>query len=246
MDRSSNLNRTKLTNNKCEELETSEELEGENYYRVQLEMAEQMHATERPEMLSQILDHDLAMPQHAMREILTKISFATFDLQDNEVNQINEKIIKKLPEMVEGRTIDKAANDVKGIAEIMLTATIIRSSFVRSHLQSKLAEAAGKIGNQLYAEYMFDALINTYNLMQCEDIHKLITTAAPLIGLMPRERQLQCLIDLYRALPDQAEERLACLEAMMNETAKIPESHDSMTVLSMLNQEIYKLRIENN
>jgi hypothetical protein len=245
MHRSSNISRSNLTEKQNEERETFTKLEGEKYYRNQLEIAEQMDGTERPAVLSQILESDLAMPQNSMREILTKISFATFDLQDDEVNQINEKIIKKFSAMVQGRTIDSAAHDLKGIAEIMLTATIIRSDKVISYLQTKLTEAAGEIKNQLFAEYMFDTLINPYNLIQCKDINRLISTASSLISFMPQDAMLKCIINLYRALPDQAKDRLICLEAIINHATKLPESHDSMTVLSMINQEIYKLRLEN-
>ena len=244
MHRSSNINRANFTERQNEEQETFAKLEAENYYRNQLEIAEHMDANARPEVLSQILDSDLAMPQNSMREILTKISFATYDLQDDEVNQVNEKIIKKFSAMVQGRTIDSAAHDLKGIAEIMLTATIIRSNEVISHLQTKLVEAAGEMRNQLFAEYMFDTLINPYNLIQCEDINRLISTAASLISLMPQDAQLKGMLNLYRALPDQAEDRLICLEAMISDATKISESHDSMTILSMINQEIYKLRLD--
>ena len=244
MDHSSNINRANLIDRQSEGIETFAELNDENYYRDQLEIAEQMLATERTAILCQILDSNLAMPQNATREILSKISFASYDLSNDEVKQINKRIIKKFPEMVHEQTIDKAAHDLKGITEIMLTATIIRPNEVRTDLQNLLAEAAGKIQNQLFAEFMFDALINPYNITQCDDINGLISTAASLITHMPQDRQLKSLINLYRVLPDQAEERLVGLESMINHTAKIPESHDSMTVLSMLNQEIYKLRLE--
>lgn len=244
MDRASSINRQSHFAIITKETETSEYLESENYYRQQLEIAESMHPAERPAMLSQILESNLEMPQNSAREILSQIANATYDLQDTDVMQINEKIIKKFPQIAERNTIDKTAHDLKGVAEVMLTATIIRSNEVALHIQCELAAIATNIRNQLFTEFTFDTLINTYNLIQCEDINKLISAAASLIALLPEERQLKGLVQLYRALPDQPEKRLAGLEAMMRQTDKIPEAHDSFTILSILNHEIYKLRLE--
>ena len=244
MNRSSSINRQNYSEIQTPKTIISEYSESENYCRHQLEISERMLPAERTAMLNQILESDLKIPQNSAREILSQVATATYDLHDADVMQINENIIKKFPQIAEGNSINEAANDLKSVAEIMLIATIIRPNEVTLYIQCELAAIAAKIENQLFAEYTFDTLINTYNLIQCDDINKLITAAASLIYLLPEEKQLKSLVQLYRALPEDPENRLAGLEAMMRQTDKIPETYDSFTVLSILNNEIYKLRLE--
>ena len=244
MNRSSSINRQSYSEIQTPKKVTSEHSESENYYRHQLEIAERMLPAERSVMLNQILESDLKIPQNSAREILSKIATGTNDLHDADVMQINENIIKKFPQIAEGNNINEAVNNLKNVDKTMLISKIIRHNEVTLHIQCELAAIAEKIKNQLFAEFTFDTLINTYNLIQCDDINKLITAAASLIYLLPEERQLKSLVELYRALPEEPENRLAGLEAMMRQTDKIPETYDSFTVLSILNNEIYKLRLE--
>ncbi len=81
------------------------------------------------------------------------------------------------------------------------------------------------------------------NLTYTKNRSELIKQAAQLIPSLPEKRQLDCALVLYRALPENLTQRVKGLEAIMAHTATVPESHDSFTVLNIMNTELFKIRL---
>ena len=243
MDRLPSTNRTKHFEIHTPESENSEQFENEKYFYEQLEMADLAQLGERAAVLSHILESHLQVPQQSMCELLSQIVLVTFGLDDNEATQINEKILNKFLSMAHGQTINSAAHDMKSVAELMLTSAIIRPSEFVWQLEIQLAATAEKIDNPLFSQYTFEKITSPLNLKNSENINQQILAAASLLPSLPQERQLECLLVLYRMLPNEPQERLSGLEAIMTYKGKIPETHDSFSVLGSINQEIYELRL---
>ena len=208
-----------------------------------LDQASQTHPAKRADLLHQILDGQVTIPTTSLAEVLNEIVLASYDLSEEKAWELTIKIVGRLEEILQMQTVDDASSALCSVTNSLLTASITRSQEFITDLQSMLVQTAGKCQHEMYAEFLFDEITKRSNLTYTNDLIALIKDAAQLIPTLPGKRQLDAVLVLYRSLPDNPQQRITGLEAIMAHAGMVPDSHDSFTVLNIINAEVYKTRL---
>lgn len=237
MDRLSTINRPTNPVSK----QTADYPDSTEILLLMLEKANQMHPAERFPVLTHILEQK--MPADVITSMLNQIVLASYDMQEEEAMKTCGKILARFPEIAEDRSVDEAESELRGLTDAMLTASITRPDEFIKELHSKLIATATAIEHTMYADYLFEELSRPINLQSTKDVVEAIKNLAQLIPRMSGKKQLESTLALYRLLPNKTEQRIQGLEAIMEHTSLVPESHDSFTVLNIINTELFKARL---